>query len=1222
MTTGSDPPATRDDGFNSKEGPVPGPQGGAGADLDDFGLPLRPPSRQPRPESSDSDDDDDSTTFHDAADTAEPPSPAPIQRTRRGVSEEMPESESEDTHTADGFKASAVDAGTENTHTAGSLEATEAQDATAKPPRPLQTPEADVLPSSKSGEEGKRPTTSGELTEKPPLTTAQYPDDTRADEPAKFSSKPADARSTEAGATAPSSPNQPKRFPSIKKEKRKSGATVSEWSHQKLATKEGSESEEEEVEWQAMPALGEMDYYDDRGRLVAKGAKDDEPDTPGYAAVGFSTKGYTKLQLDEDAQSATSMDNDTEFLFKKDKAAKDIGDETKAEYEEEDDDELNRDAATQLQNTKDLLTEGQRIAYVGVVRLTIFKMLNALSNVEKTKGSKKDIVNAVENMEIWAQQMMVRLFAHMEIDSAEQVMIEQLAEHGVTPDDLVPALMQNAKIKNNKKEADADTKTEPEPPPPYQPDPSTDKSSSMESAGSTGADHLKEVVDGEEVPTVQESLPAYENIEVDVRWTVLCDLFLVLISDGNYDSRSRRLLERVASALKVTWQQICRFEKRVVEAIEMQEAELRESLDESENLEKRRKAALKRRYITMGLMTVGGAAVIGLSAGLLAPVIGAGLAAGFGTIGVGGTTAFLTGAGGAAIVTSIGVTTGGTIALRASDRRMGHVKTFEYRPLHNNKRLNLILSVSGWMAGKVDDVRLPFSTVDPMMGDIYSLLWEPDMLRSTGDTINILATEALTQSIQQVLGSTLLIGLMSAIQLPIVLTKLAYLIDNPWSVSLDRANAAGLILADSLIQRHLGTRPITLVGFSLGARLIFSCLKELANRGAYGIVQNVYLFGAPVVAKRDEYLRARTVIAGRFVNGYAANDWILGYLFRATAGGLGRVAGLAAVEDIPGMENKDVSQFVNGHMAYRAAMPRLLREVGWEVESDEFTDIEDPDPDNHEARQRELIREIDEARKKAEEEPQKTRFGFFKRGKPAEKKSWEAMAGKGGPKSPANISDPGNPQGTNDSNVLFDIEAIRRELASEYVEVRELDSTMPAMQIMTVGKDGQQQTEYLRLPSDVKLTPEEMARVKMPPRPEDDGLGATPMPSLPPRTTSLQPSPRRSPGQSPRHSPVPSMHPPSNRTPSPRHDDYGWDQPKELVSTLPPLDITPSIPQHSFEAARPALKPHASEPPPLSRVKDDTGSPEQGRPPVDAYNLEHNAWADDGGGGEIKMTFE
>jgi len=127
-----------------------------------------------------------------------------------------------------------------------------------------------------------------------------------------------------------------------------------------------------------------------------------------------------------------------------------------------------------------------------------------------------------------------------------------------------------------------------------------------------------------------------------------------------------------------------------------------------------------------------------------------------------------------------------------------------------------------------------------------------------------------------VLGSTILVALMASLQLPIVLTKLSYLIDNPWAVSQARADMAGLILADSLIDRNLGTRPITLVGFSLGSRVIFGCLKELAKRGQFGVIQNVYLFGTPVVAKKDEYIKAKSVVPGRFVNGYATNDWILG----------------------------------------------------------------------------------------------------------------------------------------------------------------------------------------------------------------------------------------------------------------------------------------------------------------------------------------------------------
>lgn len=329
-------------------------------------------------------------------------------------------------------------------------------------------------------------------------------------------------------------------------------------------------------------------------------------------------------------------------------------------------------------------------------------------------------------------------------------MIEQLAEHGVQPADLTPVLMQSSTVKNpmadptdessfigrkstTSSRSDSENQRKPEMPPVLQ-----KSHDSVEPVTDTSLHRH-----GVDVPEVRapSQLPTSPNIDIDIRWTVLCDIFLVLVADSVYDSRSRVLLERVGAALEVSWLDICRFEKRVTDALEMQEAANKETWNEAEHMENRRKLALKRKYLMMGLATVGGSLVIGLSAGLLAPVIGAGLAAGFTTIGVAGTSGFLAGAGGTALITSGAVVTGGTIAVRASHRRTGAVQTFEYRPLHNNKRVNLVVTISGWMNGKIDDVRLPYSTIDPIMGDMYSVLWEPEMLQSMGDTINILATE-------------------------------------------------------------------------------------------------------------------------------------------------------------------------------------------------------------------------------------------------------------------------------------------------------------------------------------------------------------------------------------------------------------------------------------------------------------------------------------------------
>jgi hypothetical protein len=531
------------------------------------------------------------------------------------------------------------------------------------------------------------------------------------------------------------------------------GAGISEWSHQHLAQRDVESPQKEADEWQTMPAYAPFDMYDDDNKLIAKEAQLSDDEADAYAELGGAGKGYTRVQLDEDVQSATSLDENTQYLFKE------VNGGTGAGQEE---DEEQRDAVSQMQATKDLLTEGQRIAYVGMTRLILSEMIKqAESIIGASKGTKKEMQIAAEAMQMWGQKMMVRLYAHMDISTAEQIMIEQLAEHDVVPADLTPTLMQNARVKNPmaEKEPSVAEASSPRPgsvtstglssrlsvssPRPSISSPTGHRTPGPEEEEAAQMPPPYQEHEGDDLPEVRtpSQLPTTQSLDIDLRWTVLCDLFLTLIADSVYDSRSRVLLEKVGKNMGVDWLEICRFEKRVTDALEMQQAAEKENWNEDEHKENRRKLALKKRYMMMGLATVGGGLVIGLSAGLLAPLIGAGLAAGFTTIGVAGTSGFLAGAGGAAIITTGAATSGGIIAVRAANRRTGAVKTFEYRPLHNNKRVNLIVTVSGWMTGKVDDVRLPYSTVDPIMGDIYSVLWEPEMLTSMGDTINILATE-------------------------------------------------------------------------------------------------------------------------------------------------------------------------------------------------------------------------------------------------------------------------------------------------------------------------------------------------------------------------------------------------------------------------------------------------------------------------------------------------
>ncbi|CCO32998.1 putative membrane protein C6F6,13c [Rhizoctonia solani AG-1 IB] len=106
------------------------------------------------------------------------------------------------------------------------------------------------------------------------------------------------------------------------------------------------------------------------------------------------------------------------------------------------------------------------------------------------------------------------------------------------------------------------------------------------------------------MPGVSTSLSTTdENVILDIRWTVLCDLFLILIADSVYDSRSRVLLETVASKLGLGWIDVVKFEKRVTEALEIQEGI--ERLEQTDVIEGRSKNAAKKRYMMMGLATLG-----------------------------------------------------------------------------------------------------------------------------------------------------------------------------------------------------------------------------------------------------------------------------------------------------------------------------------------------------------------------------------------------------------------------------------------------------------------------------------------------------------------------------------------------------------------------------------------------------------------------------------------
>ena len=227
-------------------------------------------------------------------------------------------------------------------------------------------------------------------------------------------------------------------------------------------------------------------------------------------------------------------------------------------------------------------------------------------------------------------------------------------------------------------------------------------------------------------------------------------------------------------------------------------------------------------------------------------------------------------------------------------------------------------------------------------GEQHALQWESTVLKELGHAMVHFDEEFHSYAVQYGLMSVGFMAVVSAVAMPISLVRLSDSIDNPWVLALNRACDCGGMLAEMLLSRPQGARPVTLVGYSIGARLIFECMLVLADRAeqlqaegteaserqakaVMGLVENAVLLGAAVSRDSALWRRVRTVVAGRLINGYSETDWTLRYLFRFQSFEM-RVAGIAKVSNA-GVENADLSSIIHGHREYPIKMRSVLRHL-------------------------------------------------------------------------------------------------------------------------------------------------------------------------------------------------------------------------------------------------------------------------------------------------------
>ncbi|RCV42162.1 hypothetical protein SETIT_9G194000v2 [Setaria italica] len=399
-----------------------------------------------------------------------------------------------------------------------------------------------------------------------------------------------------------------------------------------------------------------------------------------------------------------------------------------------------------------------------------------------------------------------------------------------------------------------------------------------------------------------------------------------------YDARHRVALRLLATWLDVKWNKMEAVEIMVAcsaMAAAKEEEQSRENSSPSSRWENWKRGGI------IGAAALTGGTLMAISGGLAAPAIAAGFTALVPTlhtlvpvIGASGFAAIATAAGhtagSVAVAASFGAAGAGLTGTKMA-KRIGNVKEFEFKTIgenHNQGRLAVGIFVSGF-AFTEEDYSKPWEGWKTNL-ERYVLQWESKHVIAVSTAIqDWLASRVALELIREGAMQTVLSGIISAFAWPATLVSAAEFIDSKWTMAIDRSDKAAKMLADVLLKGLQGSRPVTLVGFSLGARVVFKCLQELAHMGNNeGIVERAVLIGAPVSVKGEMWEPARKMVAGRFVNVYSTNDWILGITFRASLLTQG-LAGIQAV-DVPGVENVDVTELVFGHSSYLSLVQQIL----------------------------------------------------------------------------------------------------------------------------------------------------------------------------------------------------------------------------------------------------------------------------------------------------------
>ncbi len=408
---------------------------------------------------------------------------------------------------------------------------------------------------------------------------------------------------------------------------------------------------------------------------------------------------------------------------------------------------------------------------------------------------------------------------------------------------------------------------------------------------------------------------------------------MVGVADGRLDANERLWIHLLAQELGITVETVEQLERSIW-------ADLAQvALEQSRGpvLDPAAAPADAWRWAKLAGGVIGGGALIAAGGWVAAPLIGGVLGWLGGLSGAAATSAGLAWMGGGSLAAGGFGMAGGQIAVAVAGglggaalggsktaRRLAPVTELAVQPIVDGLSAHAVLGVPGFLTQGESSAQAwgGLARAWPH-AESAGLLWESQALRELGSSLALMTGNAGAAGTLAHLALAATRRAWQVAALPALALQAVSLIDNPWDVAQNRAVASGAHLADAIMSGRLGRRPLTLVGFSLGTRVIVETAAALDKAGpaGRGWLSGVTLLGGATPTDHPGLDALARVVRGPIVNGYATNDWVLYGLFQAREWarpiGLGPL-NLAKIVDV------DLSQRVSGHLDYMPKVADLL----------------------------------------------------------------------------------------------------------------------------------------------------------------------------------------------------------------------------------------------------------------------------------------------------------